>query len=335
VNPYDIEQTADTFYRALTMPPDERRTRMVSLRERVMTYDVHRWASAFMTRLERAAAANEEAPEISPPSAVRAAVERARAAPYLALLLDYDGTLVRFAPRPELAAPDPALLDLLHRLATRPGTEVHVVSGRRRETLERWLGRLPVGLVAEHGYWTRRPGGDWEGADIQEGSWREPVLAILRDFRDRTPGSLIEEKTAGFAWHYRTADPEYGAAQAKELTLYLSTLLSNVPVEILMGDMVLEVRPHGINKGRAVTHVLDEAPPGTLLFAMGDDRTDEDLFAALPEGSIAVHVGASPSRAPIRIRDVAAARQLLGEVAREIRPSAPHVDHEPPAHLAG
>ena len=69
------------------------------------------------------------------------------------------------------------------------------------------------------------------------------VLAILRDFCQRTPGSLIEEKTAGFAWHYRAADPEYGAAQATELSLYLSSLLSNAPVEVLPGDMVLEVRP--------------------------------------------------------------------------------------------
>ena len=44
---------------------------------------------------------------------------------------------------------------------------------------------------------------------------------------------------------------------------------------------------------------------------MGDDRTDEDLFAALPEGALAIHVGPTESRAPIRITDVAAARELL------------------------
>ena len=54
--------------------------------------------------------------------------------------------------------------------------------------------------------------------------------------------------------------------------------------------MVLEVQPHGVNKGRAVAYVLARATPETLLSAMGDDRTDEDLFAAPPEGSLAVHV---------------------------------------------
>jgi trehalose 6-phosphate synthase/phosphatase len=317
VNPYDVDQTAEALHRALVMPLEERRTRMATLRERVMTYDVHRWARSFVDRLEKAGGANDAALGVSAASTVRAAVERARSARRLVLLLDYDGTLVGFSPTPELAAPDAALLDLLRKLASRSRTEVHLVSGRRRATLERWFGALPIGLVAEHGYWTRRPGGAWLGADVPEGAWREPVLAILRDFCQRTPGSLIEEKTAGFAWHYRATDPEYGAAQAKELSLYLSSLLSNAPVEVLPGDMVLEVRPHGVNKSRAVAYVLARATPETLLFAMGDDRTDEDLFAALPEGSLAVHVGATASRAPLRVRNLAAARALLGEIARE------------------
>jgi trehalose 6-phosphate synthase/phosphatase len=317
VNPYDVAKTSDALLRALIMPPEERQTRMATLRQRVMTYDVHWWARAFVARLERIAGTSAASPGLSSAADVGASVERARAAPRLALLIDYDGTLVPFAPTPDLAAPDADLLALLRRLAARQGTEVHVVSGRKRLTLERWLGPLPVGLHAEHGFWTRLPGGAWTAAEVALSEWREPVLAILRDFAERTPGSLIEEKTAGLAWHYRTADPEYGAAQAKELSLHLATLLSNVPVEILPGDMVIEVRPYGINKGRAVAQVLSRSAPGTLLLAMGDDRTDEDLFAALPDGSVAVHVGPSPSRAPIRIRNVYAARAFLARIAED------------------
>ncbi len=330
VNPYDVEQTSEVFFRALTMPPEERQTRMSILRQRVMTYDVHWWARAFVARLERVEGTTAASPGLSTPAAVGAAVDRALAAPRLGLLIDYDGTLVPFTPTPDLAAPDAGLLALLRRLAARPGTEVHVVSGRKRSTLERWLGSLPLGLYAEHGFWTRLLGGDWTAAEMPVSEWREPVLAILRDFAERTPGSLIEEKTAGFAWHYRTADPEYGAAQAKELTLHLSTLLGNAPVEILPGDMVIEVRPHGINKGRAVAQVLAHSAPDTLLLAMGDDRTDEDLFAALPDGSVAVHVGPSASRAPIRIRDVSAARALLTRIAVDRPAAAADGDDETP-----
>jgi trehalose 6-phosphate synthase/phosphatase len=315
VNPYDIEATAGAIHRALTMPEDERRTRMAVLRHRVEHYDVHRWAEIFVSRLERSGGETAAAP--SSRAAIREALERARTALRLALLLDYDGTLVSFAPTPDLAAPDAKIVALLRRLAGRGRTEVHVVSGRRRATLERWFGSTPFGLHAEHGLWTRHPGEEWRQVEVQDVRWREPVLAILREFMGRTPGSLVEEKTVGLAWHYRAVDPEYGSAQARELSLHLSTLLANAPVEVLQGDHVLEIRPHGIDKGRAVREVLARAAPGTLLFAMGDDRTDEDLFAALPEGSIAFHVGPAESRAALRIADVAAARVLLAELADE------------------
>ncbi|HEX9049040.1 MAG TPA: bifunctional alpha,alpha-trehalose-phosphate synthase (UDP-forming)/trehalose-phosphatase [Anaeromyxobacter sp.] len=315
VNPYDVEAMADALHRALEMPPDERRTRMALLRERVASHDVHWWARTFVAALERVPRASRADVLPSPRPVVEAALRRAREARPLALLLDYDGTLVPFAPTPELAAPDRELLDLLAALAARPGTEVHVVSGRRRGGLERWLGALPVGLHAEHGLWTRFRGQAWAQAETAATPWREPVLAILREFADRTPGSLVEEKTAGAAWHYRSADPDLGAAQAKELTLHLSTVLANLPVEILPGDAVVEVRPHGMNKGRAVTRILGRARPGTIILAMGDDRTDEDMFAALPAGHLAIHVGPAPSRAPVRLAGVREARVFLRAIA--------------------
>jgi trehalose 6-phosphate synthase/phosphatase len=316
VNPYDVEAMAAALHRALEMPEDERRTRMALLRERVATHDVHWWARAFVADLERIPATTGAEVAPSPPGVVEDALARAGAAPRLALLLDYDGTLVPFAARPELAAPDRALLELLAALAARPHTEVHVVSGRRRASLEQWLGGFPVGLHAEHGLWSRFPGEPWAAADTGPAPWREAVLAILREFADRTPGALVEEKTAGAAWHYRSAEPDHGAAQAKELRLHLTTLLTNVPVEILPGDAVVEVRPHGVNKGRAVSQILARAAPGTLVLAMGDDRTDEDMFAALPAGHLGVHVGPAPSRAPVRLADVRAARALLARLAR-------------------
>jgi len=315
VNPYDVEQSADALVRALTMPEDERRARMAVLRGRVMRHDVHAWARSFVARLQ---AITPSAQSLRPSSApaVRAAEDRARAAPALALLLDYDGTLVPFAPTPDLAAPDPTLLGLLGKLAGRPNTQVHIVSGRKRTTLERWLGGLPVGLHAEHGLWSRFPGEAWSGGEAGDLRWQEPARAILEDFADRTPGALVEEKSVGFAWHWRAADPEYGAAQARELSLHLSALLTNAPVELLQGDRVVEVRPHGVNKGRVAMRVAERAPPGALFVALGDDRTDEDLFAALPEGSIALHVGPNESRATLRLPDPRAARVFLEGLAR-------------------
>jgi trehalose 6-phosphate synthase/phosphatase len=310
VNPYDIDGMAAAYFRALTMPAGERRLRMRALRRRVAAHDVHRWARTFLEQLEDTPAPTPS--RYSPAGAVADIAARLRGAVHLVLLLDYDGTLVPLAETPDLAIPDQPLCDLLQQLAARPRTDVHVVSGRPRDTLERWLGELAIWLHTEHGVWSRAPGAaEWARLEVPDIHWWDPVLAILEDFAARTPGSLVEEKTVGIAWHYRMADPDFGASQANELKLHLATVLSNEPVEILSGDKVIEVRPHGLHKGRIIPPIAATAPAGSLLTAMGDDRTDEDLFAALPHDAVAIHVGPGHSTAALRLRDVPAARAFL------------------------
>ena len=245
---------------------------------------------------------------------------RLQAAPALLLLLDYDGTLVSFAPRPELAEPDEGLMCLLRGLATRPRTEVHIVSGRTRETLDSWLGALPIGLHAEHGLTSRLPGAvTWASASLAPQSWRPAVLALMRAFAARAPGALVEEKRAGVAWHYRLADAELGRTQASALERELRLLARDAPVEVLSGAKVIEVLARGIHKGGVVSSLAARAPVGALLVAIGDDRTDETLFAALPPSAVAIHVGPEPSTAPIRLGAVSEVRALLRAVV-EARP---------------
>ncbi|HJR15763.1 MAG TPA: bifunctional alpha,alpha-trehalose-phosphate synthase (UDP-forming)/trehalose-phosphatase [Gemmatimonadales bacterium] len=314
VNPYDVDGMAESAYRALMMGPKERRTRLAPLRVRVETYDVHRWASTFLEQLEtitRCSAASPPAPA-GFAEARQALLSRLQVAEDLLVLLDYDGTLVPYTPTPELARPDPALLEQLEELAKRPNTELHVVSGRGRDALEHWLGELPVVLHAEHGFWSRPLGSDtWVPAAEITGEWREAALAILRDITARTPGSLIEVKSVALAWHYRMADQEAGARRANELRLHLTQLLSNQPVEILAGHKVLEIRPYGVNKGRIVPPLSPERLATTTLLAIGDDRTDEDLFAAVPAEGITARVGPGPTRARFRLEGVTAVRALL------------------------
>jgi trehalose 6-phosphate synthase/phosphatase len=144
--------------------------------------------------------------------------------------------------------------------------------------------------------------------------WRDQVREILEGFAARTPGSLIEEKTISLAWHYRMADPEFGEFQAHELTAHLTQLLSNLPVEIVADARVVEVRATGVSKGNVLPGLLAHARKGSLFVAMGDGRTDEELFAALPQDGVAIHVGSGPTRAQLRLRDVEAARRLLRQL---------------------
>jgi trehalose 6-phosphate synthase/phosphatase len=314
VNPYDVESAAESYYRALTMGPEERRTRLGPLRARVEAYDVHRWAATFLEQLETIT--RRVPPSRLVPGGAAAArkelLARLRDSEDFLALLDYDGTLVPYTVTPELARPDPPLLELLTALANRPRTEVHVVSGRARETLEHWLGALPIALHAEHGFWSRGADrSDWTPVAEVGGEWREPALAILRDFTARTPGSLIEVKAVALAWHYRMADHESGARRANELRLHLSQLLSNQPVEILAGNKVIEIRPHGVHKGRIVPPLPPERLASTTVLVMGDDRTDEDLFGAVASDAITVKVGPGATQARFRIDGVPAVRALL------------------------
>jgi trehalose 6-phosphate synthase/phosphatase len=244
------------------------------------------------------------------------AVELARA-PALVLLLDYDGTLVPFFDGPEHAVPDPPLLALLARLAGRPATAVHVVSGRAPATLERWLGALPVWLHAEHGYWSRPPGGSWQGLEGPDLGWRARARPILDDFVARTAGASIEEKPTSLAWHYRRVEPEFGRYQVDELRRTLRERLCDEPVELLDGELVLELRPRGVDKGRVVAPAVASVPAGAAIVAVGDDRTDEDLFTALPPHAVAIHVGGRESVAQLRVHDWRDARALLERIVAE------------------
>jgi trehalose 6-phosphate synthase/phosphatase len=308
VNPYDINGVASAMARALTMPVGERRARMAALRARVEAADVFAWAHHFLRHLD-------EAPDrLGPPSATPArrlddVLESLRAAPRRVLLLDYDGTLVPFAPRPELAAPDPPLMSLLRRVADAPGTVLHLVSGRRRADLERWFGHLPIGLHAEHGLWTRWPGqSTWEIRPLPPDTWMDVLRPALEGWLARLPGSAIEEKTASLAFHYRETPlvdaPEELRRVAEEYAHWL-------PIDVLPGNRVLEIRARGTNKGAIVSALRARGELEGVVLALGDDTTDADLFTALPPEAHTVQVGDVPLPARHRVDGVEGARALL------------------------
>jgi trehalose 6-phosphate synthase/phosphatase len=322
VNPYDIETMAQVYSDALNMPEDERRLRMRSLRQRIASRDVHHWAESYIETLatSRRPSSPGTSEVLSSPEDLAALAARLRSADRLVLLLDYDGTLVPFARAPDLAAPDRPLRDLLGGLASKPGVKVHVVSGRRKEPLERWLGDLPIGLHAEHGYWSRvAPDRPWVAMKDVSVAWKPEVRKLLDQATSVTPGALVEEKTASLAWHYRMAEPELGASRADELWARLEHLLRETPAERLRGEKVIEVRPRGVTKAAVVERVLPRPEPGTqpTVVAMGDDHTDEDLFQALPPEGIAIGVGFRPTVARYRVATPRAARALLEKLLGE------------------
>ncbi len=178
--------------------------------------------------------------------------------------------------------------------------------------------------------------GDLKGGEAQVPGWRGIVVPILRLYSESTDGSWVEEKESAVVWHYANADPDFGSWQAKELLDHLEGVLSTEDAEATSGAGIVEVKPRGVSKGGVAERVLlDLAATGDapgFVLCVGDDRSDEDMFAAM-EGHVAFSphvqaevfactVGQKPSRAPFYVNepaDVAAALELLAET----RPAAP------------
>jgi trehalose 6-phosphate synthase/phosphatase len=237
------------------------------------------------------------------------------------VLLDYDGTLVPIANAPEDALPDGALIELLGDLGRCPGIEVHIVSGRPREFLDEWFGRLPLTLWAEHGFWGRAAGSTtWESAGQAFPELLERVEPILQQFTANTPGARIERKTASLAWHYRQSNPDFGERQAHELRLLLGDVLSNQPLEVVEGKKVVEIRVRGFSK--ALVGFRIRFQPASITIAIGDDRSDDDLFRALPPTALTVGVGTGSPGARFQVCGSDDVRALLRTITLTRRMTA-------------
>ncbi|HUU57470.1 MAG TPA: bifunctional alpha,alpha-trehalose-phosphate synthase (UDP-forming)/trehalose-phosphatase [bacterium] len=316
VNPHNKEQIAAALATALVMPEEEQRRRNEAIRVRLRRYDVTRWAEQFLAALARAKKAQAElAARRLPREARRKLRHDYRAAQRRLLLLDYDGTLVPFAPRPEYAQPDAELIRLLKALSRDERNDVVILSGRPRKTLEAWLGFLELALVAEHGAWIKERAKTWSPLKPLRDDWKTHIRPIIESCADGIPGSFVEEKDFSLTLHYRAADAELAALRAGEFKEDLFHETVNLGLEILEGNKVIEVRNADVNKGRAALRFLDRERWDFIL-AVGDDRTDEDVFEVLPAEAYSIKVKLEPSHAHFNVDSASEVRKLLRQLAR-------------------
>jgi len=297
INPNDTEDIADCILQGLEMPAEEQEQRMRTMQERVRRYDVTAWAEDFFHQLGEIKSLQMEFEYKFLDQESRLALLGAfRHSKRRVILLDYDGTLVPFASHPAKAIPQVALLELLHRLADDKRNQVYVISGRDSQTLDRWLGHLPVNLIAEHGAKWRSGTAEWSSAIARDESWHEAVDEVMIDYVVRCPHSFIEKKDYSVAWHYRNSDPIQGQMRAKELIRELQVIAQEMSIGVLEGNKVVEVRNTGFDKGTVVGRILENSSADFVL-AVGDDVTDEDMFRrlALDDRAFTIKVGSDKS----------------------------------------
>lgn len=312
INPTDLSQLVDAMHQALVMPEDEQIARMSAMQALVKRYNVFSWTRLFMnqlayTKMKQHTLATEKLDE----AATTQLLTDFKAASQRLILLDYDGTLVGFHADPQRAAPDQELRLLLRALTELPNTRVVLISGRDRGTLDKWLGQLPVDFITEHGVWLRAAGEEWELFQTMQNDWMRDLRPVLELYVARTAGSFIEEKDYSLVWHYRRADADLGEVRARELLAHLAFMTANTDLQVMEGNKVLEIKNSGINKGTAAARWLARYPADFIL-ALGDDRTDEDTFRALPPEAYTIKVGSTGrSLARFNIGSPTEVRQLL------------------------
>ena len=301
INPNHREEIAEALKMALEMPCEEQIRRNRIMQNRLRRHDVGHWAIGFARELVSVDPSRERfhAKPLNASAKIGLVGQYDQSARRL-LLFDYDGTLVPFASHPQQAKPDRELLNLLHGLGGDPRNELVLLSGRDKATLEDWFGSLPMGLLAEHGAWIKERHKPWEMLEPLGADWKTKLLPILKIYADRVSGAFVEEKEFSVAWHYRSADPERGALAARELTDDLLAFTANIDVQVLQGNKAVEVRSMGV-KGIARQRWLSKGSFDFIL-AIGDDWTDEDSFAVLPEGAYSIRVGITPTQARFHLR---------------------------------
>jgi len=289
VNPMDIQQIKEAILKALTMTDEEQLAAIKKMQANIAHQSVSRWAGDFISGLLEVKQRNYELGEkyLQKNKQQQIAQDYASAERRL-LLLDYDGTLVPHASSPAMARPTQALRAMLQALAADGRNTVVVCSGRDKAKLDAWLGEMNIGLVAEHGVFYKDDE-VWQG-HIPDIVWDDEIRGILERIRDKTPRSSVEEKETALVWHYRQVDHWLAELRVTQLVNALIAPCARLGLQIMRGSKIVEIKPATYNKGLEAQRRLKQDTYDFIL-AIGDDTTDEDMFAALPPEAVTIKVG--------------------------------------------
>jgi trehalose 6-phosphate phosphatase len=224
------------------------------------------------------------------PDLVPAVDELARRLDEIAILLDIDGTLLDLAPTPREVWVPPGLSSTLNRLLEKTSGALALVSGRSLNDIDLILAPDQFPAVGGHGA-EMRLAADGEAvathAPPMDGELKRRLAAIAK----LSPGILLEDKGYSLALHYRLAP--HAEKKIFEAVSLIRRDIPNAPIEVLPGKCVCEIKHSGFTKATGVRELMTHEPfKGRRPIFIGDDVTDESVFAIVPEyGGLAFSVG--------------------------------------------
>jgi trehalose 6-phosphate phosphatase len=198
-----------------------------------------------------------------------------------AVLLDIDGTLLDLAPTPREVWVPPGLAKTLHRLHQRTNGALALVSGRSLNDIDLIFAPDQFPAVGGHGAEMRLEA-DSEAVAAHAPPMDKELKRRLAAIARLSPGILLEDKGYSLALHYRLA-PHAEKAIYEAVSLIRADL-PNAPIEVLPGKQVCEIKRSGFTKATGVLELMTHAPfKGRRPFFIGDDVTDESVFAIMPD----------------------------------------------------
>lgn len=315
VNPNSNSEIAEAIYQAIELSTEEQIKRNAPMRAYLAKQNIHTWMQRIMDSLELTQHHKHEERKRALDSIKSSLLKSFTQAKNPIILLDYDGTLVSFTPKPEDAKPDKMLLELLRKLGG--VCEIFIVTGRNKVFLDENFQDVPISFIAEHGAFLKlRHRKKWQRLLKGRTDWIDGVFPIFEKFHSRIYGSFLEQKECSLVFHYRDARGDAEFVREKVLELY-ETLLqftTNLETQVLHGHAHVEMRTNGINKGKAILS-LPQISDHDFYLAVGDDTTDEDMFRLLPEMAYTIKVGREKSSARFFVQNTAQIRVLLEELS--------------------
>jgi len=198
-----------------------------------------------------------------------------------AVLLDIDGTLLELAPTPREVWVPPGLAKTLHRLHKRTNGALALVSGRSINDIDLIFAPDQFPAVGGHGA-EMRIEADSEAVSAHAPPMDKELKRRLAAIARLSPGILLEDKGYSLALHYRLA-PHAEKAIYAAVSLIRADL-PNAPIEVLPGKLVCEIKHSGFTKASGVTELMMHEPfKGRRPLFIGDDVTDESVFAIMPD----------------------------------------------------
>ncbi|MBR0757203.1 trehalose-phosphatase [Bradyrhizobium jicamae] len=200
-----------------------------------------------------------------------------------AVLLDIDGTLLDLAPTPREVWVPPGLAKTLKRLHERTNGALALVSGRSLNDIDLIFAPDVFPAVGGHGAEMRLDvAAEAEAVAAHAPPMDKELKRRLAAIAKLSPGILLEDKGYSLALHYRLA-PHAEKAIYEAVSLIRADL-PNAPIEVLPGKSVCEIKHSGFTKASGVRELMTHAPfRGRRPFFIGDDVTDETVFAIMPD----------------------------------------------------